>query len=69
MVLFGVSCAGSRRGRTVASWLALAAFLAAAVVGAGTRDGLAQSSIPTVTPPLTGLATPLTSTTTNCMMT
>jgi hypothetical protein len=69
MVLFGVSCAGSKRGRTVTSWLTMAVLLAAAVIGAGTRDGLAQSSIPTVTPPLTGLATPLTSTTTNCMMT
>jgi len=69
MVLFGVSYAGNRRGRTVASWLAMAVLLTAAVIGAGTRDGLAQSSIPTVTPPLTGLATPLTSTTTNCMMT
>src|SRR6476661_9294629 len=68
MVLFGVSYAGSRRGRTVASCLATAVLLTAAVIGAGTRDGLAQSSIPTVTPPLTGLATPLTSTTTNCMM-
>ena len=69
MVLFGVSCAGSQRGRSVASWLAMAVLLAWAVIGAGTRDGFAQSSIPTVTPPLTGLATPLTSTTTNCMMT
>jgi hypothetical protein len=32
------------------------------------RDALAQTTVPTVTPPLTGLSTPLTSTTTNCMM-
>jgi len=42
---------------------------AAAMICAGACDTLAQTSIPTVTPPLTGLATPLTSTTTNCMMT
>jgi hypothetical protein len=69
MVLFGVSCTGSERGRSAAGCLVLAVLLAAAVIGASTRGGLAQSSIPTVTPPLTGLATPLTSQTTNCMMT
>jgi hypothetical protein len=42
---------------------------AAAMICSSACDTLAQTSIPTVTPPLTGLATPLTSTTTNCMMT
>jgi hypothetical protein len=47
---------------------ALAILIAAVAMHFGVRDAaLAQSSTPNVTPPFTGLSTPLTSTTTNCM--
>jgi hypothetical protein len=43
-------------------------ILAAANDLSGACDTAAQTSVPTVTSALTGLATPLTSTITNCMM-
>ena len=48
---------------------ALAILITAAAIHFGVSDtALAQTSVPNVTPPLTGLPTPLTSTTTTCMM-
>ncbi len=47
---------------------ALQLFIAAATYAIAHGTVLAQTSTPNVTSPFTGLATPLTSTTTNCMM-
>jgi hypothetical protein len=48
---------------------AFAILVAAAAIYSGTQDPVvAQTSTPNVTVPFTGLSTPLTSTTTNCMM-
>ena len=48
---------------------AFAILIAAVAIYSGRSDAvLAQTSTPNVTTPFTGLSTPLTSTTTNCMM-
>jgi hypothetical protein len=57
-----------RLSRSGAAWFGSALLIVALALCTSPDDVLAQTTVPNVAPPLTGLSTPLTSTTTNCMM-